>query len=210
MFNKIAIISNGELNNVKFHKKILKNMDLIICADGGANIAKRLNIEPHYIIGDLDSIEKSVKQKFKNNKKTIIIENKNQDYTDTELAINLGMIFKPIEITFLCSIGSRIDHTIANILCLEKTKNIKTKIVDFKNTIQLIENESIIIEGKKNDIVSIIPLSKCKKLNYEGLKWNVKNKNTNFGWFGVCNLMSGKKAKISVEKGKLLIIKSKD
>ena len=55
MKNKIAIIANGTINDSKFHLELLKDSDIIICADGGANSAKELGIIPNYVIGDLDS-----------------------------------------------------------------------------------------------------------------------------------------------------------
>ena len=42
--NKIVIIGNGTINDIIFHKKLLENVDLIICADGGANNAKQMDI----------------------------------------------------------------------------------------------------------------------------------------------------------------------
>ena len=54
MKNKIAIIANGTIKDYDFHKKMLKDSDIIICADGGANKAEELQIIPDYIIGDLD------------------------------------------------------------------------------------------------------------------------------------------------------------
>ena len=52
--NIVAIIANGE----KFNdlEQILKDADIIIAADGGANLCRAKQITPDYIIGDLDSI----------------------------------------------------------------------------------------------------------------------------------------------------------
>ncbi len=210
MNNKIAIISNGNLDNISFHKKILKDVNLIICADGGANHTYKLKIEPDYIIGDFDSIKKSIKAYYEKSNKTVLIHDPNQNYTDTEAAIKLAKVFKPDEIIFLCATGSRIDHTLANIFCLKQTKNIKSSIINSNNSVQLIENTSINIEGKKDDIISIIPLTNTKDISYTGLKWSLKNYNTKLGWTGICNKMTKKIATISIKKGKLLIIKSKD
>jgi thiamine pyrophosphokinase len=206
----IFIISNGKLENIPFHKKLLKDADMIICADGGANNANLLKVIPDYIIGDFDSVKKTMLNHFEKTNKTVIIPKPEQDSTDTEAAISLSKAFRPKEITFLCAIGERIDHTIANIMCLEKVKGIKSQIVNKNNTIFMIEDEKANIKGKKGDIVSIIPLIPTKGITYTGLKWNVKNLDTNWGWFGICNEMTKNKATIDVKKGKVLIIKAKD
>jgi thiamine pyrophosphokinase len=207
MKNKIAIIANGTITNYDFYKKILQDFNFIICADGGANITKELDIIPDYIIGDMDSIKTSVFNFYKELNKTKIIKDTNPDKTDLELAIKLAETLNPFKINIFGAIGNRIDHTLANILCLDKIKpGIKVEIIDDKSTILLVK-ESIEITGEKNDIISIIPLSDINNLNYTGFKWNVKNLDTKIGWFGISNKILNKKASINFLKGKILIIK---
>jgi thiamine pyrophosphokinase len=209
MGKKIAIIGNGTINNTIFHKKLLKNIEIIICADGGATNAKKMQIIPNYIIGDLDSTNEDILNYFKN-KKTKIILDKDQDKTDMELAISLAESFNPTAIIILGAIGYRIDHTLANILCLNKIKsNIKTQIIDDRNIIELVDNSKNII-GKKDEIISVIPLMDIIGLSYHGMKWIVKNKNTKFGWFGISNKLEKNSANISLKEGKLLIIRVRD
>jgi thiamine pyrophosphokinase len=88
MKNKIAIIANGYVKNLEFHKDLLKDADIIICADGGANNAKKIGVIPNYIIGDLDSASKSSIEFFKDKSK--IIKDNNPDKTDMELALSFN------------------------------------------------------------------------------------------------------------------------
>jgi thiamine pyrophosphokinase len=207
MKNKIAIIANGTIKNYDFHKKILKDFDIIICADGGANIAKELDIIPNYIIGDFDSIKISVFNHFKKINKTKFIKDADDGKTDLELAINLAETFNPSALKIFGAIGDRIDHTLANIYCLDKiSKDISAEIIDDKNTIQLIKKATA-IKGEKNDIVSVLPLSDVSNLNYLGFKWNIKNLDTKAGWFGISNKMLGDNASINFSDGKILIVK---
>jgi thiamine pyrophosphokinase len=207
MKNKIAIIANGSVNNHNMHKEMLKQFNIIICADGGANISRTLEITPNYIIGDMDSIHDSNLTYFKEKNKTKIIKDLNQNKTDLELAISLAQSLDPSEIIIFGAIGNRIDHTLSNILCLIKIKkHIKSMIVDDKNTIELIDKNTEIIEGK-NDLISVIPLSDVSKLNYTGLKWNVNNINTKSGWFGISNEILEEKATINFSSGKILLIR---
>ena len=127
-----------------------------------------------------------------------------------ELAISLAESFNPNEILLLGAIGYRIDHTLANILCLNKIKSsIKTQIIDDRNIIELVDNSKDII-GEKDEIISIIPLTDILGLSYKGMKWLISNKNIKFGWFGISNKLIKKKVHISLKKGKLLIIRVRD
>jgi thiamine pyrophosphokinase len=206
MKNKIAIIANGNIHDIDFHKKILENINILICADGGSNTAKKMNITPDYIIGDLDSVDPLVIDFFKNQTRTKIIHNDDQDKTDLELALNLAESLDPNEILILGAIGDRMDHTLANILCLTYIKSdVKAKIIDEKNTLELVE-KSMELSGNRDDIVSIVPITDILGLTYSGMKWLVVNKDTKFGWFGISNKISEKVANISLTEGKILVI----
>ncbi len=210
MNKKIAIIANGSLRNPDFNKNLLEGTDLIICADGGANFAYKINVFPDYIIGDLDSISYEALSFFEKNEKTKIIKDTNKDKTDLELALDKAKSLKPEEIIIIGAIGSRIDHTLANIFSLMQIPSeIKAKIVDEKNTLELI-NSSKEITDFESEIVSIIPLTDVYDLNYKGMKWNVKNKNTSLGWFGISNKIVENNAKIEFKKGKLLVIRTRE
>jgi len=209
MKNKIAIIANGTINDLGFHKKLLENKDIIICADGGSNNAKKMDVIPDYIIGDLDSTDTSTIVFFRD-KGTEIIKDTNENKTDLELAISLAETLDPFEIIIVGAFGDRIDHTLANIYCLSKiNSNIKAQVVDEKNIVELLEDQ-IEIDANKDDIISVVPISDISDLNYEGFKWNLKNFNANAGWFAISNRLIGKKGKLNLKDGKILVVKSKE
>ena len=53
---KCVIIASGDLSYTSDIIRIIKESRLIICADGGAEHLRKLNILPHVLIGDFDSI----------------------------------------------------------------------------------------------------------------------------------------------------------
>ena len=192
---KVAIIANGELHTA--HKKDLEKYDKIICADGGFDKLKKLNIKPDYVIGDMDSI-KSLKVGCE------VIIDSNQNSTDLMKAIDLVNKLKA-DVDIYGGIGDNIDHTLSNLLCLDKVKG-KAKLIDKNNQAYLVKDK-ITIKGKKDDIVSIIALTDVKGLTYQGLKWKLTNKNVKNNWIGTRNRMLTNKATISLEKGKILVMK---
>ncbi|MFZ2189658.1 MAG: thiamine diphosphokinase [Candidatus Magasanikiibacteriota bacterium] len=207
---KILIIANGEIKNYGFYTYLISQSALVICADGGANHCPGLDVVPDYVIGDFDSVSKDLLEELKNNHKTKVIYDPDQDKTDLELAIKLAESFQPEEINIIGAIGDRMDHTLANIICLDQVnRKIKAKIINEKNEIELIE-DICEIEGERDDIVSIIPLNLVTGLTYEGLKYGVKNKQVDLGWIGVCNRLENDTAKIKINSGKILVIKISD
>ena len=75
--NIVAIIANGEkCSNLE---KILMDADIIIAADGGANLCREQQITPDYIIGDLDSITYENMEFFSDSKFIKITEQENTE-----------------------------------------------------------------------------------------------------------------------------------
>ena len=107
---KIILILNGNLLIKKNLKKILKNYNSIICTDGGANKIINLGIEPNYILGDMDSIDKKNLKKYSQN----IIKLKNQDYNDFHKTLLWAKEQNIKKIDIIGIDGKRLDHTIGN------------------------------------------------------------------------------------------------
>jgi len=127
-----------------------------------------------------------------------------------ELAIQQALKLNATQIVIHCTLGKRVDHTLANLLTLKQIpKNVKGQIITQNQTISLVQDEQT-LQKKDGERVSIIPLEPLKGLNYEGLKWEVKDLNTNAGWFGISNIIVDKKATIRLQSGSLLLIQIKD
>lgn len=212
---KILIITGGKINK-NFAKKYLKSnkYDIIIAVDKGLETIDYLKLQPQYVLGDFDSVNTKILEKYKKQNIKIIKLNPEKDLTDTHSAIDLALKLKSTEITILGAIGTRLDHTIANIHILKQAldKNIKAKIVNEKNEIELIDKEIIIKKDDNYKYVSIIPLTtQVTGITIEGMKYIINDYTLSIGdSLGVSNEQIDKDAKISIKIGILVVIKSKD
>lgn len=212
---KTLIITGGKINK-NFAKKYLKSnkYDIIIAVDKGLETIDYLKLQPQYVLGDFDSVNTKILEKYKKQNIKIIKLNPEKDLTDTHSAIDLALKLKSTEITILGAIGTRLDHTMANIHILKQAldKNIKAKIVNEKNEIELINKEIIIKKDDNYKYVSIIPLTtNVTGITIEGMKYIINDYTLSIGdSLGVSNKQIDKEAKISIKTGILVVIKSKD
>lgn len=214
---KIVILGNGEIEDRNLIHNNIKAEDIVICCDGGLNYAFEEGILPKCIIGDFDSVSPQVLKFFESQGIPIKKFPAEKDFTDMELclefSINLLKEINAEEILILGGLGSRFDHSLANanILIKAAQSNVKASLLNEKNRIYLINSE-IELEGNENDIVSLLPLSeKVEKVTTEGLYYQLKDYDLTYGVsYGVSNVMTGKKAKVTVEKGFLFVILAKD
>jgi len=210
---KAAIVSNGETRDYGYLKSILESCNLIICADGGANHVVNCGLVPDALIGDLDSVNKGVLENLRDRGTKIIKHPREKDYTDTQLAIDYAIEAGAHEIVLLCSLGDRIDHSLANILLLVKLAmmNVKAYIINEKNTVY-ITNKEIHLRGKIGDIVSLIPVGgDVRGVFTEGLQYKLSGNTMVLGDpVGISNVFTCEEITIKIESGFLLVIKSKD
>jgi len=212
MKKRAIIISNGKMKNKRFYKRLIKKNDYVICVDGGSKHAKRLNIIPRMIIGDLDSLDKPTQHYFLKKGVEIIRYNREKDKTDMQIAVELVMKFGFKDVLILCVFGDRLDHVLANVFLLQMMteRGVKSKIIDEYNEIFLIKNYGK-IRGKKGDIISLIPLTKeVNKIKTKGLKYELHNgKLKIYDTLGLSNVLIKDTATINCKKGSLLVIKTK-
>ena len=206
------IIANGILKNLNFYNEMLKNSEVIIAVDGGANYLFKINIIPNVIIGDLDSISSDAKKYYEKQKVSFIKYPTKKDFTDTEIAIDYAKKIGVKSIVFIGVLGKRFDHSIANIFLLKKTSffNIPAKIIDENSEIYFLTGASTLnIEGKPKDVLSIIPISqKVIGITLKGLEYPLKNSNLKFSSSrGISNVFKKKSAIIKIKEGDLLVIK---
>lgn len=212
---KTLIITGGNSNIVFTKEYFLKySFDLIIAVDKGLEVLDKLNINPDYIVGDFDSIDKSVFKKYENGKFEIIKLNPIKDLTDTNEGINLAIEKGSDEVYVLGGIGSRIDHTIGNIHVLKEAldKDVICRIIDENNEIELINKRTILDMDNNFKYISLIPLTtKVTGVTLKGFKYEIENQDLEIGKsLGISNEQIEEKASIDLKEGILILIKSRD
>lgn len=160
---RAIIIGNGTINDYTTLKNTVTCDDFVICADGGYYHAQKCNIVPDLIIGDFDS------SKIPDNDIEKCIYPKRKDFTDSEISVMYACENGYDEIIMFGMTGTRLDHTLNNMLLLFRCKN--SCMIDDNNEIYPF-TDKIEFVGKKGKTLSIIPINgdlcglKTKGLDY--------------------------------------------
>ena len=206
---KVIIFANGSLGNSKYYLNLIDKNDLIICVNGGTKHAFNLHLTPYVVIGDLDSLTPKNNKWLFNKGIKLIKYPKEKDKTDLELALDFTAKNNFKEVYILGAFGTRIDHSLANLLMAIQKKYQTLNIFFIYNNqkIFLIKNENV-IKGKRGDLVSLIPLlGDCLVDKITGLKYKLNNETLFFGATrGVSNVFIKNEVLIKIKKGLLLAI----
>jgi len=213
---KILVFTGGTINLVWAKEWLAINQfDYVIAADKGLQYADELNCKVDYILGDFDSVDKDLLEKYKSRNVELITFPCEKDYTDTHLAIETAIEKGASQITILGAIGSRIDHTMSNIQTLKIALNldIPCYIMNESNKIYL-ANKVVVIKKSEQfgTYISLIPFStSVTGLTLSGFHYPLKKYIMNQGLsVGISNEIVEEKGTIEFEEGILIIFETKD
>jgi len=161
----IVILANGSFPSHDEPLNFLLSAGTLICTDGSANNLRDLQLEPHIIIGDLDSIQDQ------NTFKGLVIHDTNQHNTDLEKAIEWAIMNSIEKLIIIGSTGLREDMTYSNISMLYNFfKKIDLKIISDQFTIECIAGENVFNSFKGQRVSLFTQNTNCiittKKLKY--------------------------------------------
>ena len=178
--------------------------DLIICADGGYNIAVLLGITPNIVIGDMDSVKGAVPNNIKK-----IVHPKNKDKTDLHLCIDYALEQGCNEIILLCAFGGRIDHSLASIMSLRyiMENDAEGMLLTKHSKVFLINGKTEIKRGDYSKI-SLIPITETAEgVTTKGLKYPLENATLyQTANLGISNAFFSREATVDITDGILCIV----
>ena len=210
---RCAIVTNGSISEYGCTRSLLLEHDFIICADGGMRHLFQMNLLPDMIVGDFDSIEEKYLEYLQAHHVERCQFSERKDFTDTELAVKYAVNRGATEINFFGAIGSRMDHTLANIMLMVPLLQIglRVSIQDEHNQIW-ITSEQLSIEGEVGDYISILPLTlRVEGVTLQGLEYPLKDATIEMGQtIGISNRLAQQRAVITIKQGMILVIKAKD
>lgn len=104
----VIILANGAFPTHPIPLELLEDVGTAICTDGSFNTLGKLDLTPHVIIGDMDSIDPNYE--FHG----LEIHDSSQENTDLEKALDWVVTNGIESVTLLGATGLREDMTVAN------------------------------------------------------------------------------------------------
>ena len=203
MKNYLISIGGNSTSNVL---SIESNFEEIIAVDSGVEHLFKLSLDPTTLIGDLDSIsKKSLDEVTKNGVKILAFDSK-KDQTDFELALNYLEEAEKSKVYIIGGESGEIDHLIS-IFLLIPSKSFSENIIWLYGDKRIIFRQKLELNIKKLTKFSIIPLSDLTNLSIDGAKWNLDNKNIQFGeTLTLRNVTNEEQLNIRCDKGIFALI----
>ena len=177
--------------------------DYLLAADGGLRHLESLNLRPHGILGDFDSLGYTPE-----GAEVFPVE---KDDTDAMLAARKGLELGYREFMFYGALdGPRLDHTVANFQTLQflADHGATGYLVGRDYLVTVVKNERISFPAEAEGILSLFCLgADAKGVTIRGLHYELEDGTLTPGFpLGVSNHFTGKKATVEVKDGSVLAL----
>lgn len=188
-----------------------KGDDITVAADSGVKNAILLGDHIDVAVGDFDSFpEGDVPEDAE-----IIRLKPEKDITDAQAAVEIALERGARAFTLIGGLSGRLDHTLANLSILEDltARGCYAVMTDGFSRVHCLNGGSALIGRCGYKYFSLIAASETVKgVSAEGAKYPLKNARLSRknGGFAASNEIDGNCALVSVKKGTLFIIESRD
>ena len=176
------IVTGGDIDLSLLENYIAENKeDVIISVDAAITKLEKINVTPHIMVGDFDTLSDEERlKKYENLNVEIVKHDPIKDFSDSELAVDRAVKDGIKNIAVFGALGKRFDHAFANILILQKYKKLGADITiyDRYNKIYVKSNHFTLerekLWGKYISFFSLEGKNFMEKL--EGGKYPIENK----------------------------------
>jgi thiamine pyrophosphokinase len=200
----VVILANGDFPSHPISLGKMQDAQTIICCDGAVNHLVKNGMEPHYILGDLDSINENLKKKYRER----IIELPDQDENDLRKAIVWAESNGAKKVAILGATGKRDDHTLANIFTLlQYPSQLEMTIYTNHGIFSVVENKKT-FDSFTGQQISLFVTDKSIGVTSNQLKYNIDGKVLTNLYCGSLNESLGDSFTLILSHGQILVFQA--
>ena len=197
----VIILADGDFPSHLISLVKLQDAQTIICCDGSVNNLVKNKMEPHYILGDLDSIDDNLKNIYRDR----IIKLPDQDENDLRKAIQWAEGRGITEAVILGATGKRDDHTLANIFTLlQYPSQLEMTIYTNHGIFSVAENKKT-FDSFTGQQISLFATDKSIEITSNNLKYNMMDSVLSSLYCGSLNESLNNSFTLILSHGKILV-----
>ena len=197
------IILNGELRDPARVRAAARRADVVICADGGARHAAALRLAPDYIVGDMDSVPRSLPKAWT---KTRLRCDFDTERSDLDKALDLARSAGARSVWVAGALGGGLDHELVNLAALEVgARGLGLTVID-GGSARLLGPGRHRLTLKKGERFSLLAAPRAR-LSLSGSRFVLKDETLRRGSRGLGNSAGGPVV-LTVREGRVWAIDS--
>jgi thiamine pyrophosphokinase len=112
----VLVLLNGELRDERLVRALARRADAVVCADGGARHARTLGVAPDAVVGDMDSLPRTLGRRWK---KTAFLCDFDENRSDLDKTLDFVASLGAERLWVCGALGGGLDHELVNFAALE-------------------------------------------------------------------------------------------
>lgn len=197
----VVILADGTFPQHDIPLRYLRNAGKIVCCDGSARSLIAFGLEPFAIVGDLDSLDDEMIDRYTGR----VFRDDNQETNDLTKAVTWCRQSGYTDLVILGATGKREDHTLGNIsLIAEYCEFSNVKLIT-DTGIFIPVNKSCSLETFPGQQVSVFSISPETEVTSEGLKFPLAGMKIRNWWEATLNEATGNQINLRFREGKLIV-----
>lgn len=186
-----------------------RQVDLVVAADSGVDLAHRLGLVPSVVVGDLDSVTPEGLDRARQAGAAVERAPADKDETDFELALRAARAVGMSSLRILGGAAGRLDHLVANLAVLTGplTEGVDIEAWLGTSRVQILRNR-LTVAGWAGMTVSLAAWhGAAHGLRSSGLRWELEGGSLEAGTArGTSNELTGARAELTISGGCLSVI----
>ena len=177
------MLAAGDFPSGEVACALLKGAEQVICCDSAAEEFCAWGGVPTAIVGDMDSLTESLRERFAER----LIVRPDQNTNDLWKAVTYAIEQGFRRITVLGAFGKREDHTLGNMMLLAaRLREAELQMVGDRGVFNFIDKPSL-FESFAGQQVSLFALNSTAEISVQGLRYEPPQNRLVAMWQGVSN-----------------------
>ena len=196
-----VILADGSFPVHDIPLSCLRDAARIICCDGAADSLVLYGLEPFAIVGDCDSLDPEIAERYANR----IYRDNDQETNDLTKAVMWCRKAGYNELVITGATGKREDHTIGNIsLLAEYIKTVRVIMVTDTGIFYPF-TESCRVPSVKGQQVSLFAIDPGTEITSSGLKYPLIKRKLRNWWEATLNEATGDHFELEFDRGVVIV-----
>lgn len=198
---KTVILADGSFPVHPVPLSHLDDAEMIVCCDGAAEKLDRYGCLPDAIVGDLDSISDTLKEKYSDR----LYPDDDQESNDLTKAVKWCVAKGISEVVIVGATGIREDHTLGNIsLLADYNRIIKVTMLTDTGSFRVYDH-SVTINSSPRQQVSLFSIDPALRVTSAGLRYPLNNLPLQSWWRGTLNEAVGESFSLAFSDGQVIV-----
>jgi thiamine pyrophosphokinase len=188
---------------------LAKDSDLIIAVDGGGALCLRAGVDPHLVVGDLDSLDRKTQTALEAAGAGFVTFPADKSQTDLDLAVSEARDRGADELVVCAAFSGRLDHTLAAVGTLVAAADLLPTIVEPAQSAWLLsaQHRARLEIGPAGTTWSLLAVTSDVRLSVTGVKWPLDHALLEpLSSIGVSNVVTGSRGLAVVHSGAVLAV----